>query len=236
MAWTTSSAPPCAPGATAWQPADAGLPASRGRRAPGLRREEVAALAGLSVDYLARLEQGRAERPSPSVLGALARALRLDDRERAHLYRLAGHVAPGDGRIDAHLTPGVQRILDRLIDTPVLVCDAAWNPIANNAMAVALVGDFSDLPPRERNIAWRAFCAPPGRGAPCGRSRREAFEQGWCRPARGDRPLSRRRGAGPVGARPARQQRAVRPALGQGGVRPQARSRKTIRHPEVGDI
>src|SRR4051812_40482286 len=158
-------------------PADAGLPASRGRRAPGLRREEVAALAGLSVDYLARLEQGRAERPSPSVLGALARALRLDDRERAHLYRLAGHVAPGDGRIDAHLTPGVQRILDRLIDTPVLVCDAAWNPIAKNAMAVALLGDFSDLPPRERNIAWRAFCAPPSRVLHAA-DERAAFEQG----------------------------------------------------------
>lgn len=79
------------------RPADVGLPAVRGRRVPGLRREEVAALAGLTVDYLARLEQGRAERPSPSVLGALARALRLDDRERAHLYRLAGHVAPATG-------------------------------------------------------------------------------------------------------------------------------------------
>ena len=79
------------------QPADAGLPAGGTRRAPGLRREEVAQLAGLSVDYLARLEQGRATHPSPSVLAPLARALRLSDDERAHLFRVAGHAEPDAG-------------------------------------------------------------------------------------------------------------------------------------------
>jgi transcriptional regulator with XRE-family HTH domain len=136
-------------------PAEAGLPAGGIRRAPGLRREEVAHLAGVSVNYLARLEQGRAAHPSPSVLAPLARALRLGDEERAHLYRLAGHADPDAGRIRRHVTPSVQRVLDRLGDVPVIVVDAAWQLIAANPLATALHGDFSAEPPRERNIAWR---------------------------------------------------------------------------------
>jgi transcriptional regulator with XRE-family HTH domain len=144
-------------------PEAAGLPAAGRRRAPGLRREEVAGLAGLSVDYLARLEQGRADNPSPSVLGALARALRLTADERAHLFRLAGHAEPGEGRVVRHLTPGVQRILDRLGDVPVTVLDAAWEVVAANALAAALLGDLSGRPPRERNVAWRHVLRMPGR-------------------------------------------------------------------------
>ena len=85
----------------------------------------MAELAGVSVDYLARLEQGRATHPSPSVLAALARALRLTREERGHLFRVAGQAEPGAGQIDRHITPGVQRILDRLADVPVMVVDAA---------------------------------------------------------------------------------------------------------------
>jgi transcriptional regulator with XRE-family HTH domain len=139
------------------QPADVGLPAGGSRRAPGLRREELAHLAGLSVDYLARLEQGRARNPSSSVLGPLARALRLTDDERAHLYRVAGHAEPDAGGMRRHLTPSVQRVLDRLSDVPVLVIDAAWQIVAANPLAAALIGDFSGAPERERNIAWRTF-------------------------------------------------------------------------------
>jgi transcriptional regulator with XRE-family HTH domain len=140
-------------------PEDVGLPAGGRRRAPGLRREEVAQLAGLSVDYLARLEQGRAASPSPSVLAPLARALRLSDDERDHLYRVAGQAAPRAGHIDHHLTPGVQRVLDRLRDVPVVVIDAAYTVVAVNALGVALVGSSGrDAPdPRDRNIAWRQF-------------------------------------------------------------------------------
>ncbi|HWI73512.1 MAG TPA: helix-turn-helix transcriptional regulator [Baekduia sp.] len=138
-------------------PADVGLPAGGQRRAPGLRREEVAQLAGLSVDYLARLEQGRASNPSPSVLAPLARALRLTDDERAHLFRVAGQAEPAARTINRHLTPGAQRVLDRLADVPVVVIDAAWQVVAANALAVALVGDTSGLPARERNVAWRHF-------------------------------------------------------------------------------
>src|SRR3954464_5349216 len=117
------------------EPGDLGLPAGGRRRAPGLRREEVAQLTGLSVDYLARLEQGRATRPSPQVLDALSRTLRLTDAERAHVFRVAGQALPGTGHMRRHVTPSVQRILDRLGDTPVMVIDGAWHVVAWNPLA-----------------------------------------------------------------------------------------------------
>lgn len=144
-------------------PAEAGLPAGRVRRTPGLRREEVASMSGVSVDYLSRLEQGRAQSPSPSVLAALARALRLDSDERTHLFELAGQQPPGRGTIDRHITPSLQRLLDRLADVPVLVCDAASEIVAANRLATALIGDFSKLPRRQRNTAWRMFTGGDGR-------------------------------------------------------------------------
>lgn len=137
-------------------PEAVGLPAGGARRAPGLRREEVASLAGLSVDYLSRLEQGRATNPSSSVLGPLARALRLTDEERAHLFRVAGQADDACGCIDRHLTPGVQRMLDRLGDVPVLVRDAAWSIVAQNRLSVALMGDMGGEG-RAGNVAWRHF-------------------------------------------------------------------------------
>lgn len=143
-------------------PADAGLPAGTSRRTPGLRREEVAHLAGLSVDYLARLEQGRAKSPSPSVLAPLARALRLSDSERDHLFRVAGQAPPEPGGMRRHLTPSIQRLLDRLAGTPVIVTDAAAEIVAWNPFAAALLGDLSALSPRERNHAWTLFVAGGG--------------------------------------------------------------------------
>jgi transcriptional regulator with XRE-family HTH domain len=145
------------------QPGDVGLPAGGTRRAAGLRREEVAHLTGVSVDYLARLEQGRASNPSPSILAPLARALRLSEEERAHLFRVAGHAEPDPGRVRRHLTPGVQRVLDRLGDTPVLVTDAAWEIVASNPLADALLGHASSGTPRERNVAWLQFTDAPTR-------------------------------------------------------------------------
>ena len=144
-------------------PADAGLPRQALRRAPGLRREEVAALAGVSVHYLTRLEQGRATPPSASVVASLARALRLPDPERDHLHRLAGLAAPGAGTMSRHLTPSIQRLLDRLADVPVLVKDAAWDVVALNAPGTALLGDLTSARGRERNIAWREFFDLPMR-------------------------------------------------------------------------
>jgi transcriptional regulator with XRE-family HTH domain len=153
-------------------PAEARVSASGRRRAPGLRREEVARLAGLSVDYLARLEQGRASAPSPSVLAPLARALRLSDDERSHLFRIAGQAPPGAGAIDRRITPSVQRVLDRLADVPVLVTDAAWEVIAMNPLAVALLGD------RRENILRRHFS---GEKSPIVRRSEDIarMEEGW---------------------------------------------------------
>jgi transcriptional regulator with XRE-family HTH domain len=138
-------------------PADAGLPAGRTRRAPGLRREELALLAGMSADYITRLEQGRATAPSAQVLGALSRALRLSREEQDHLFRLAGQAPPRSGQISGQLTPSVQRLLDQLTGVPVGVNDAAWNLIAWNPLWAALTGDPSAKTGRDRNVLWGYF-------------------------------------------------------------------------------
>lgn len=144
-------------------PDEAGLPAGGRRRAAGLRREELAMLAGISVDYITRLEQGRATSPSGQVVEALARALRLNAEEREYLFRLAGLVAPGRGTVPVHLPPSVQRLLDRLDGTPVAVFDTAWNLLVANRMWTALMGDASGWRGFERNVVWRHFLGLRGR-------------------------------------------------------------------------
>jgi transcriptional regulator with XRE-family HTH domain len=143
-------------------PAAVGLPANGPRRSPGLRREELALLAGLSEDYVTRLEQGRSTHPSAQVLAALARALQLSADERSYLFRLAGQQPPAGGQICAHLTPGVQRLLRRLDDVPVGVYDAAWNLVAWNQAWAALMGDPSTQRGRDRNLLWRYFSGQQG--------------------------------------------------------------------------
>jgi transcriptional regulator with XRE-family HTH domain len=144
-------------------PEQVGLPAGGKRRAPGLRREELAQLAGLSVDYIVRLEQGRSDSPSAQVLTALARALRLSDAERNHLFLLAGEVEPSPGRLSAYIPPGVQRIVDQLDGAPLCVCDAAWTIITWNPLFAAVIGDPSEWRGRDRNIIYRHFVAPGDR-------------------------------------------------------------------------
>ncbi|MFF5374711.1 helix-turn-helix domain-containing protein [[Kitasatospora] papulosa] len=144
-------------------PAAVGLPAGGVRRAAGLRREELAQLAALSVDYITRLEQGRATSPSPQVLASLARALRLTTDERTYLYLLAGQPDPGPGHVPAHIPPGLRRLLDQLNGAPLSVHDAAWNLVEWNPSWAALLGDPSGLRGRERNIAWRHFTGRHGR-------------------------------------------------------------------------
>ena len=107
--------------------------------------------------------RGEAQSPSPSVLASLARALRLTDDERAHLFRLAGHLEPGPGTINRHITPSLHRLLDRLTDVPVMVIDAAGEVIAANPLANALLGDLSGASRRERTIPWRHFSGIPSR-------------------------------------------------------------------------
>ncbi|MCL8010119.1 helix-turn-helix transcriptional regulator [Streptomyces sp. AS02] len=144
-------------------PESAGLPSGGHRRAAGLRREELALLAGISVDYVTRLEQGRASNPSGQIVEALARALRLSADERAHLFRLADLVPPGPDTVPAYITPSVQRLLDRLNGTPVGVYDAAWTLLMANPHYAALMGDPSGRRGFERNGVWRAFLGPTGR-------------------------------------------------------------------------
>ncbi len=144
-------------------PADAGLPDHGARRAPGLRREELALLAGMSADYITRLEQGRASAPSVQVLTAMARALRLTGAEREHLFVLAGQPVPGPGIMPTHITPGLQRLLDQLSGIPVCVHDAAFTLLAWNPLWAALVGDPAGWHGRERNVLWRHFTGAPGR-------------------------------------------------------------------------
>lgn len=139
------------------RPEEVGLPAGAGRRTPGLRREELAALAGVSVDYVVRLEQGRATNPSPQLLGALATALRLTEAERDHLFRVAGAAPPSRGVVPRHVPPGVQRIVDRLGDVPIAVFTAAHDIVLWNDLWAALNGDPSRWTGIEGNLVWRHF-------------------------------------------------------------------------------
>ena len=146
-------------------PADVGLPAGPRRRTPGLRREEVARLAGVSVDYVVRLEQDRGPHPSSSVLGALARALRLTSAETGHLFDLAGVTLPGPGRVNDVVRPSVLRLLDRMQDLPAMLVDARRSLLAWNPLADALMGDVSSIPRERRNLLWMRV-GPPLDGHP----------------------------------------------------------------------
>lgn len=139
------------------RPEAVGLPGGPGRRTRGLRREELAALAGVSVDYVVRLEQGRATHPSAQLLGALATALRLTIAERDHLYRAAGSAPPAHGLVPRHITPGVQRLVDRLGDVPLAVFTAAHDLLLWNTLWATIDGDPLQRTALERNVVWRHF-------------------------------------------------------------------------------
>ncbi|MEO3805415.1 helix-turn-helix transcriptional regulator [Nonomuraea sp. B1E8] len=145
-------------------PADVGLSQGSRRRTPGLRREEVAQLAGMSTDHFTRLEQARGSRPSRQMLAAVARALRLTGDERDHLFHLAGEEPPRNTRpATEHVRPGLLLVLDRLTDTPAQVLSDAGDILAQNALAKALHGDASARPAADRNIAWCFFTDPSAR-------------------------------------------------------------------------
>jgi transcriptional regulator with XRE-family HTH domain len=137
-------------------PADVGMPPGVRRRTAGLRREEVAQLAGMSTDYLARLEQGRGPQPSTQVLAALARALRLTDDERDHLFYLAGRTPP-PRRSTTHVSPGLLHVLDHLTDSAAFVVSDLGEIIVQNPVAVALQGEESGHVGLDRYMIWRWF-------------------------------------------------------------------------------
>ncbi len=141
-------------------PADVGLPAGARRRTPGLRRDEVAALAAISSDYYTRLEQQRGPHPSPGVLAAVARALRMTDDERDHLFHLAGQPPPLRHVASAHVSPGMLHVLDRLTDSPAFVVGDLGETLVQNAMSVAVSGDGLAFRGRDRSFTWRWFTRP----------------------------------------------------------------------------
>ena len=147
----------------ALQPADVGLSAGARRRVSGLRRDEVAALAGMSGDYYTRLEQGRGPQPSDQMLASLARALRLSRDERDYLHRLAGRNPPPRTSVDTHVPAALQRVLDRLEDTPALILSALGETLAQNNLAKALLGDHSRFTGDARSCVYRWFTDPTER-------------------------------------------------------------------------
>ncbi|MYS23374.1 Helix-turn-helix domain-containing protein [Streptomyces sp. DvalAA-14] len=215
-------------------PDAAGLPAGGHRRAAGLRREELALLAGISVDYVTRLEQGRASNPSSQIVEALARALRLSGTERAHLFRLAGLAPPGPETVPAYITPSVQRLLDRLTGTPVAVYDAAWTLIVANPPYAALMGDPSGWRGSERNGVWRTFLAPRNRVQHTVESRRalEAAQVADLRAAAARYPADQRLRR-LVAELVAGSERFAE-LWESGAVGQHEAARKTIEHPHVG--
>jgi transcriptional regulator with XRE-family HTH domain len=137
-------------------PATVGLQNGHRRRTPGLRREEVAELAGVGLTWYTWLEQGRDIRVSPQVLTAVSRALQLETAERAHLFRLAGHAPPPAEAANAALSPRLRRILDSWHPFPAHVAGRRRDILAWNRASDAIYG-WSELPEAKRNTLWWAF-------------------------------------------------------------------------------
>ncbi|MFI0013582.1 helix-turn-helix transcriptional regulator [Streptomyces griseus] len=147
------------------RPAEVGIADGPRRRTSGLRREEVAMLAGMSVDYVVRLEQGRSSQPSPQLLTALARALRLTDDERDHLFHLAGHQPPPADSVAGLARAGLVRMLDLLGDTPAMVVSDLGEVLAQNRMSLLLAGDHTAFSGDRRYLVYRWFTDPAARAA-----------------------------------------------------------------------
>ncbi|MEV0258795.1 helix-turn-helix transcriptional regulator [Streptomyces sp. NPDC050732] len=148
------------------KPQDVGLPDfGRHRRVPGLRREELAQLAGVSVAYYTRLEQGNGRNVSGEVLDAIARALRLTDAEQAHLTRLAKPKTLKKKRAarQQHMRPALQQLLDTIVTVPAYVVGRRSDILGWNALAAALFGDWGELAPAQRNWARICFLDPRSR-------------------------------------------------------------------------
>lgn len=142
-------------------PQDFGLPSRRqARRTPGLRREEVAELAGVSTDYVVRLEQARGLRPSADVVEALSRALRLPPAERAYLFNLAQQRPRNTDKPADAPAPPLARLVDDLSPLPAMVLNHRYDLLAWNGEMARLLLDFDTLPPSQRNAMWLCLLHP----------------------------------------------------------------------------
>ena len=219
----------------ALQPADVGLPVGLRRRTAGLRREEVAALTGMSTDYYTRLEQRRGPQPSEQMLTALARGLRLTLDERDHLFGLAGHGTPGRVRRTEHVPPGVMRVLDRLADTPAQVVTDLGVTLVQNRLAVALLGDQTSHDGPARSAYHRWFLGDPAERALRAEREHAAQSRLWAA------DLRAATGRGTPGADAlVTQLLAASPEFAEVWARHEvaahSEQRKTLVHPELGEI
>nr|WP_221376436.1 helix-turn-helix transcriptional regulator [Actinoplanes polyasparticus] len=147
----------------ALQPEDVGLRRGARRRTSGLRREEVAELCDMSADYLARLERGSGSQPSQQMAAAIARGLRLTPEERDHLFLLCGHRLQSRQLRDAHISPGLLRVMDRLQDTPAEIVGPIGETLQQTPPAVALLGDETRYTGPARSALYRWFTDPAAR-------------------------------------------------------------------------
>jgi len=219
----------------ALQPGEVGLPVGQRRRTEGLRREEVAALTGMSTDYYTRLEQQRGPQPSEQMLTALARGLRLTLDERDHLFRLAGHGTPGRLRRTEHVPPGVMRVLDRLTDTPAQVITDLAVTLVQNRLAVALLGDQTAHEGPARSAYSRWFLGDPAERELRAEREHAAQSRLWAA------DLRAATGRGTPGADAlVTQLLAASPEFAEVWARHEvaahSEQRKTLVHPELGEV
>jgi transcriptional regulator with XRE-family HTH domain len=147
-------------------PAQVGLPPGVRRRTPGLRRDEVAELASMSTNYYEKLEQARGPRPSPTVLAAIARSLRLSTEEREHLYLLAEQPLPAQGGRRGELDAGLVFTMDSLTATTIaMIVDDLGTVLAQNRLSVEVFGRLADQADHANNMAWRWFTDPAWRAS-----------------------------------------------------------------------
>lgn len=213
------------------QPDDAGVATVGRRRVPGLRREEVAVLAGMNSDYYARLEQGRETRPSPQILDALCNALQLDDNARDHLYSLAGTVPSTRSRQpEDAIEPSLRQLLDGYLDTPAFILNPAMDVLMVNGIGRALFSPFDST----KNLAHMTFVDPAASSFYCDWSRSAENVVASLRHATGTSPDYPRLGVvidELIDSSPEFGHLWHRP-----DVREKSRDSKNLVHPEVGRL
>ncbi|MFB6836810.1 helix-turn-helix transcriptional regulator [Streptomyces sp. NPDC056361] len=209
-------------------PAAVGIPTDSRRRVAGLRREEVAHLSGVSVDYYVRLEQGRATQPSEQVLDALSRVLGLDETERGHLHRLSRQHRRRAKAPSGRVRPELRRVLDLVTDAPALIMDHRLNVLAGNHLAALLYG----RPLPGLSIARHLFLEEADEGLYADWDTCTLDVVGHLRLAAGEHPDDPRL-ASLIGELSMRSER-FRRLWARADVRARTHGRKAYRHPLVG--